>query len=73
MNKRVTRDPNILVGKPIIKGTRISVYLILNLIAGGYTFQRVMEAYPELKEGDIKAALEHTGSLLKNEFEFISG
>jgi uncharacterized protein (DUF433 family) len=46
MNKRITINPKILCGKPVIKGTRTPVYLILNLIARGYTFERIIGAYP---------------------------
>ncbi len=54
---RVTIDPNILVGKPVITGTRIPVSLILNLIAHNRTFAQIIEDYPNLTVADIKAAL----------------
>ena len=57
MNKRIEINPNILLGKPVIAGTRIPVYLILNLLASGYSFERIIEAYPILTEEDIIAAL----------------
>jgi uncharacterized protein (DUF433 family) len=55
--RRVVVDPEILSGKPAIKGTRIPVTLVLNLIAHGYSFERIVEAYPVLTVEDIKAAL----------------
>ncbi len=54
---RITIDPNILVGKPVITGTRIPVSLILNLIAHDRTFDQIIEDYPNLTIQDIKAAL----------------
>ena len=54
---RITIDPKILVGKPVITGTRIPVSLVLNLIEHGYDFDRIIEAYPNLVVDDIKAAL----------------
>jgi uncharacterized protein (DUF433 family) len=59
MKSRIEVNPNILLGKPVIAGTRIPVYLILNLLASGYDSRRIMEAYPGLTEDDIRAALEY--------------
>lgn len=59
MEKQITINPKIMCGKPVIKGTRIPVYLILNLLAAGYTFERIIEAYPQLDKKNIKAALNY--------------
>jgi uncharacterized protein (DUF433 family) len=64
---RIVVDPNILVGKPVIKGTRIPVYLIIELIAGGKTIKGVLKEYPELREEDVKAALLYASKLLERE------
>ena len=63
-------NPKILGGKPVIRGTRIPVYLILELLSAGYDFKRIMEAYPTLKEEDIKAAVEYAAKIVKNEEAF---
>ena len=65
--KNIVTDPTILAGKPVIRGTRIPVYLILNLLAQGYTFERVIKAYPQLKRDDITAALEYAHNMAKRE------
>ena len=64
MNKIIV-DPKILAGKPIIKGTRIPVYLVLNLLANGYNFDKIIEAYPRLTKEDIEAAIKYSGERMK--------
>lgn len=54
---RIVVDPEILVGKPVIKGTRIPVYLIIELLANGLTEEEILDQYPALKKEDIRAAL----------------
>jgi uncharacterized protein (DUF433 family) len=54
---RITVDPDIMVGKPIIRGMRITVEQILKALAGGLAPADLLEDYPELEEEDIKAAL----------------
>lgn len=64
MNKIIV-DPKILAGKPVIKGTRIPVYLILNLLANGYNFDKIIEAYPRLNKQDIEAAIRYSEDRMK--------
>jgi uncharacterized protein (DUF433 family) len=64
---RVVIDPAILSGKPIIAGTRIPVSLILNLLAHGYGFERIVEAYPNLSDDDIRAALAYAQARMDRE------
>jgi len=52
---RITSDKDILLGKPVIKGTRISVELILDLLADGWTEAQVLESYPHINAEDLKA------------------
>lgn len=54
---RIEINPKIILGKPVIKGTRIPVYVILNLLAEGYYFKKIKKEYPDLTDEDILAAL----------------
>lgn len=67
MNKKIIIDPKILVGKPVIAGTRIPVYLILNLLGHGYDFNRIIKAYPVLTKEDIKAAIRYSEDRMRGE------
>jgi uncharacterized protein (DUF433 family) len=64
---RIVVDPKIMVGKPIIKGTRITVELILRLLAQGQTIEEILKAYPHLKREDILAALEYATEIIAEE------
>ena len=64
---RITVDADVLVGKPVIKGTRIPVYLIVELVANGVATKEILKEYPRLKEEDIKAALLYASKLVKSE------
>ena len=55
----ITIDPQIRFGKPCIRGMRISVYDILSWLASGMSSMDILQDYPELKDEDIKAALEY--------------
>jgi uncharacterized protein (DUF433 family) len=64
---RIVSDPDTLHGKPRIKGTRIAVYMILQMIAGGDTIETILEQFPSLTEEDIQASLSYAARLA--EFE----
>jgi len=64
---RIIIDQKILMGKPIIKGTRISVEFVLELLANGWGYDKILKNYPQLKKGDILAALEYSAETLKQE------
>jgi Uncharacterized conserved protein len=64
---RIVSDPEILVGKPVIKGTRISVELIIGWLANGWTFEQLLESYPHLTREDILAALAFAAEMMQEE------
>lgn len=64
---RITVDPRICLGRPTIRGMRITVSVILKMIAGGHTMQEVLEAYPELEEEDIRQAVDYAAWLTSEE------
>lgn len=59
-------DETILLGKPVIKGTRISVELILELFSEGWTSEQVLESYPNIKEEDVKAVFSYLKECICN-------
>ncbi len=56
---RITFDPNIMGGKPCIRGLRVTVGTIIGLIASGHSTTEILQAYPYLQEEDIHEALEY--------------
>jgi uncharacterized protein (DUF433 family) len=64
---RIVTNREILGGKPIIKGTRISVEFILELLASGVGEDEILQDYPHLTKEDIRACLEYAAHSLKNE------
>ena len=66
-SKRIVSDPEIMLGKPIINGTRITVELILRKIAEGMAFEDLIEAYPHLTKEDILAAFSYSADVIARE------
>ena len=67
MTDRIVVDPGILAGKPVVRGTRISVEFVVQLLAAGWTHEQVLANYPHLSEEDIRACLAYAGELLREE------
>ena len=63
--ERIVIDPEILVGKPVIKGTRLSVEIIIDLLAQGWSEGDVLRNYPGLTHADIQACLSYAGDILR--------
>jgi uncharacterized protein (DUF433 family) len=64
---RIVLDQAILVGKPVIKGTRIAVDFVIGLLAEGWTEQDILNNYPGLTKENIKCVLRYAASILKSE------
>ena len=67
---RIVLDPEILTGKPIIRGTRISVDFILDLLASGWTESSIIQEYPGIGHDDIIACIRYAQEIVKSERVF---
>lgn len=67
---RITAGPKVLVGKPVVRGTRISVELVIDLLAAGWSQEQILDSYPNLTAEDIRACLAYAGELLHSEKVF---
>ena len=67
---RITIDPAVLVGKPVIRGTRLSVEFIVGLLAGGWTETQVLANYPGVTAEDVNACLRYAHAVLCEERVF---
>jgi uncharacterized protein (DUF433 family) len=65
--KRITADPEIFGGKPIIRGMRISVELILSLLAQGETREEILADYPDLEPDDLRSCLAHARAVIAHD------
>ena len=66
----IISDQEVLLGKPTIKGTRISVELILDLLANGWTEKMIFEGYPKLTGNNLKAVFAYLKDCMENELYF---
>ncbi|MCK9462321.1 MAG: DUF433 domain-containing protein [Proteobacteria bacterium] len=64
---RIAIDSEVLVGKPVIKGTRIAVDFVVDLLAQGWTLEQVIEEYDHLTAADVQACLAYASDILKSE------
>lgn len=70
MNERIETNTKIMLGKPVIKGTRITVELILRQLAQGLEPKAILENYPNLQIEDIQAAIEYAATLVEEELVY---
>jgi len=64
---RITGDPKVCSGKPCLKGTRIPVHIILDLLAAGETNDGIRKAYPDVTDDDIRACISYAAALAGEE------
>jgi uncharacterized protein (DUF433 family) len=66
-HEHIVLDPKVLVGKPIIKGTRIAVELVIDLMARGYSKEEILDQYDHITAEDIQACLAYASETLRSE------
>jgi uncharacterized protein (DUF433 family) len=71
--ERISIDPNICFGKPCIRGTRLWVALLLDLLASGATIEQVLTEYPQLQREDILAAIAYGAEMSRERFVDLPG
>jgi len=65
--ERIVLDPGILVGKPVVKGTRLAVEFVVDLLAQGWSEKEILKNYPGLTQDDIRACLAYASAALHAE------
>ncbi|MXW77557.1 MAG: DUF433 domain-containing protein [Gemmatimonadetes bacterium] len=66
---RITINPNVCLGQPTVRGMRITVSVILKMLAGGKSMAEVLEAYPELEEEDVLQSLRYAAWVVSDQLE----
>ncbi|MBI3977300.1 MAG: DUF433 domain-containing protein [Chloroflexi bacterium] len=66
--QRISVDPNICFGKPCIRGTRIWVSLLLDLLANGTSIEEILEEYPQITEADVRAAIAYGAEMSRERY-----
>ncbi|MBL9096410.1 MAG: DUF433 domain-containing protein [Alphaproteobacteria bacterium] len=69
-DSRIVADPKVLVGKPVVRGTRLSVEFIIGLLADGWSRKEILDEYPSLTDDDITACLNYARDVLSSERVF---
>jgi len=69
---RISIDPQVLVGKPVIRGTRLAVEFIVELLANDWTEAQIIENYPGITHEDISACLHYATEVLKSERVYLT-
>lgn len=69
-DSRIVADPKVLVGKPVVRGTRLSVEFVIGLLAEGWSRKEILDEYPSLTDDDITACLNYAREILSSERVF---
>lgn len=70
---RIVVDPAIMQGKPVVRGTRVPVEILLRKLAQNLSVEHILADYPQLTEDDIKATIEHAAAVLQHEVVYSPG
>lgn len=73
MFDRVTFDPKVMGGRACVRGMRITVSLVVNLVANGMSTAEILAEYPDLEEGDVREALQYAAWLAAEEVYPVTG
>jgi uncharacterized protein (DUF433 family) len=71
MSERITVDPDICNGRPVVRGTRISVQTVLEFLAAGDKVEDVIDEYPSLSSEDVYACLDYASRLMGNQYSVV--
>ena len=69
---RISVEPDVCNGKPVIRGTRITAQTVLEFLAAGDSVDDILEEYPNLKREDVQACLEYASKLLGNHYTVVA-
>ena len=69
---RITIEPDVCNGKPVIRGTRITAQTVLEFLAAGDSIEDILDEYPDLKREDVRACLEYASKLLANHYTVVA-
>lgn len=69
---RITVNPNVCLGQPTIRGMRITVSVILKMLAGGGSVQEVLDAYPELEIKDMQQSIKYAAWIVSDQIHMVS-
>jgi uncharacterized protein (DUF433 family) len=70
--ERITVDPKVLVGKPVVRGTRLAVEFIIDLLGNGWSERQILDSYPGLVHEDVSACLKYASEILKSERVYLT-
>ena len=68
---RITINPNVCLGQPTVRGMRITVSVILKILASGKSIQEILEAYPELEVEDVQQAIKYAAWIVSDQIQMV--
>jgi uncharacterized protein (DUF433 family) len=71
MVKRISIKPDVCNGRPVVRGTRITVQTVLEFLAAGDSIEDILEEFPKLKRADVQACLDYASRVMGNPFSVV--